>query len=76
MLVSTAGVLELDKLRPVDVLQSLLEERATAKVEAFFKAYGAAEAAAMAMQLAAAPTGTVPLVRHMLTRAWCIPVAV
>ena len=59
---STAGVLEVDKLRPVDVLQSLLEERATPKVEAFFKTYGAPEAAAMAMQLAAAPTGAVPLV--------------
>lgn len=62
VLVSTAGVLELDKLRPVDVLQALLEERATPKVEAFFDTYGAHEAAAMAMQLAAGVPGTVPLV--------------
>lgn len=62
VLVSTAGVLEVDKLRPVDVLQVLLEERATVKVEAFFDTYGAHEAAAMAMQLAASVPGAVSLV--------------
>lgn len=54
VLVSTAGVVEVEKLRPADVLSRLLQEPGGAKLAHFFKSYGAAEAAAMCIQLAAA----------------------
>ncbi|KAL4425159.1 hypothetical protein ABPG77_008264 [Micractinium sp. CCAP 211/92] len=54
VMVTTAGVLELEKLRPVDVLAQLLEQRDAAKLEMFFKSYGAPEAAAMCILLATA----------------------
>eukprot|EP00878_Enallax_costatus_P016050 GHUV01016827.1.p1 GENE.GHUV01016827.1~~GHUV01016827.1.p1 ORF type:complete len:1150 (+),score=458.72 GHUV01016827.1:567-4016(+) len=47
VVVSTAGVLELERRRPVDVLQALLAERSADKLKQFFDAYGAPEAAAM-----------------------------
>ena len=60
--------------RPVDVLQQMLEEERTGgsgsgsgggRIRAFFEAYGAAEAAAMAVMLASARPGSggVPAVR-------------
>ena len=45
------GVLELEKRRPVDILQQMLEERSTNKMEQFFKSYGAAEVASMCFSL-------------------------
>ncbi|KAL4426022.1 hypothetical protein ABPG75_010038 [Micractinium tetrahymenae] len=54
VMVTTAGVLELEKMRPVDVLAQLLEQRDAAKLEVFFKSYGAAEAAGMCILLATA----------------------
>ncbi|PSC67210.1 nuclear pore complex NUP155 [Micractinium conductrix] len=54
VVVTTAGVLEIEKMRPVDVLAQLLEQRDATKLELFFKAYGAAEAAAMCILLATA----------------------
>jgi nuclear pore complex protein Nup155 len=60
VLVTAAGVLELAKLRPADVLAALLTERAPAKVEQFFQSYGAPEAAAMCVQLAAAGPPAAP----------------
>ncbi|KAK9806121.1 hypothetical protein WJX72_002210 [[Myrmecia] bisecta] len=59
VLVSTAGVLELEKRRAVDVVQQILEERSGAKLEQFFKSYGAAEVAAMCFMLATMPQTSV-----------------
>eukprot|EP00884_Botryococcus_braunii_P002912 jgi/Botrbrau1/12621/Bobra.0169s0148.1 len=51
-LISTAGVLKLEKRRPVDTLRLILEERSPpAKLEHFFKAYGPAEVAVMCFLL-------------------------
>lgn len=63
---TTAGVLLVDKLRPADVLAQLLQEPGGAKLEIFFKSYGAAEAAAMCIQLAAAgpPAASAAVVGH------------
>lgn len=55
---STAGVLEVEKRRPVDVLASILEERSAPKLEQFFAGYGAAEVAAMCFCLATCPPST------------------
>lgn len=49
------GVLEMVKRRPVDVLQTFLEERASTKIDQFFGSYGAAEAAATCLLLCTAP---------------------
>ena len=46
-----SGVLELEKRRPVDILQQMLEERSSNKMEQFFKSYGAAEVASMCFSL-------------------------
>jgi nuclear pore complex protein Nup155 len=76
VLLSNAGVIELEKRRPVDVLQQLLQEErptgagaaagaagaASTRVAEFFQSYGAAEAAAMCILLASAPPGAVPAV--------------
>ena len=43
------------KRRPVDVLQTFLEERAATKIDQFFGSYGAAEAAATCLLLCTAP---------------------
>jgi nuclear pore complex protein Nup155 len=59
-IVTTAGVLEVERLRPADVLAQLLQENDASKLEVFFKAYGAAEAAAMCIQLAAAGPPAAP----------------
>ncbi len=61
--VSTSGTLQLERRRPVDVLWAILEERSPPKLDAFFRAFGAAEAACMCYQLAAAPLAAVPAVR-------------
>lgn len=61
--VSTAGVLEVEKRRPVDVLANILEERSAAKLEQFFRSYGAAEAAAMCFMLATSPAASASPVR-------------
>lgn len=61
--VSTAGVLEMEKRRPVDVLAAILEERVPGKLESFFRSYDPAEAACMAYQLATSPTSSFPAVR-------------
>ena len=51
----STGVLEVERVRPAEVLAAMLEERSSAKLEAFFRAYGAPEAAAMALLLATSP---------------------
>lgn len=62
VLVSTAGVLELERRRPVDVLQALLQERSPEKLQQFFEAYGAPEAAAMCYLIATAGNQSMALV--------------
>ena len=46
-----AGVLQLEKQRPVDVLAGILEGRSAQQLEGFFRAYGAPEVAAMLLLL-------------------------
>ncbi len=62
VLISTAGVLELEKRRPADILAALLSERDGPKLQQFFAAFGAAEAAAMCYLLATSAPGEVPAV--------------
>lgn len=50
----------------MDVLWAILEERAPQKLDAFFRAFGAAEAACMCYQLATAPLAAVPAVSRVL----------
>eukprot|EP00879_Flechtneria_rotunda_P022745 GHRR01024022.1.p1 GENE.GHRR01024022.1~~GHRR01024022.1.p1 ORF type:complete len:934 (+),score=353.75 GHRR01024022.1:671-3472(+) len=64
VVVSTAGVLELERRRPVDVLQALLQERAPEKLQQFFEAYGAPEAAAMCYLIAASENQSLRLVEE------------
>ncbi|KAI8471772.1 MAG: nucleoporin-domain-containing protein [Monoraphidium minutum] len=59
VLISTAGVLELEKRRPADVLAALLAERDAGRLAQFFAAFGPGEAAAMCYMLAAAAPGEV-----------------
>ena len=66
--VSTAGVLEMEKRRPVDLLAAILEERVPAKLESFFRSYDPSEAACMAYQLATSPTTSISVVRTPPTR--------
>jgi len=56
-LVTTAGVLLLERRRPVDVLQQVLEDRDAQRLAQFFAVYGAAEAGAMCLILAAGGGG-------------------
>lgn len=58
--VTTAGVVELERLRPADVLAHILQNADRSKLELFFKAYGAPEAAAMCVQLAASGLSGTP----------------
>lgn len=51
VLITTAGVIELQKLRPAELLQILLEERTGDRLQQFFETYGAQEAAAMCWHL-------------------------
>ena len=60
VVINTAGVVELEKRRPVDVLALILEEKNTAKLEQFFRSYGAAEVAAMCFMLATQPPSAIP----------------
>lgn len=64
--VTTAGVAEVERLRPADVLAQLLQEPGGPKLELFFKSYAAPEAAAMCIQLAAAgpPVASAAVVAH------------
>ena len=56
------GVVEVERRRPLEVMAAILEERAPERLEQFFRAHGAAEAAAMAWALASAPPpGTSPV---------------
>ena len=66
VLISTAGTLELERRRPVDVLAALLAERDAARLAQFFAAFGAAEAAAMCFMLAAGDVADVPAVRSFV----------
>jgi len=61
VLISTAGVVELEKRRPIDVLVRVLEERHPDRVRQFFEAYGAPEAAAMCINIASSRPGTYPV---------------
>ena len=63
LLTTMAGVLELEKQRPVEVLQAILEERSAQQLEAFFRAYGAPEVAAMCLLLITHPSATLHVVR-------------
>ena len=62
--VSTSGVMKVEKRRPVDVLGAILDDRASAKLEAFFCTYDASEAASMCYQLATSPATVVSTVRY------------
>jgi len=64
--VTTAGVAEVERLRPVDVLAQLLQEPGGPKLELFFKSYAAPEAAAMCIQLVASgpPVASSAVVAH------------
>jgi nuclear pore complex protein Nup155 len=64
--VTTAGVAEVERLRPADVLAQLLQEPGGPKLELFFKSYAAPEAAAMCIQLAASgpPAASSAVVAH------------
>ncbi|KAF5829261.1 Non-repetitive/WGA-negative nucleoporin C-terminal-domain-containing protein [Dunaliella salina] len=61
VLISTAGVVELEKRRPIDILVRVLEERHPNRVRQFFEAYGAPEAAAMCINIASSRPGTYPV---------------
>ncbi|MEW5305512.1 MAG: hypothetical protein WDW36_008046 [Sanguina aurantia] len=61
VLISTAGTMEVERRRPVDVLASILEERSPEKLRSFFDIYGAVEAAAMCYILATAAPGELGL---------------
>ena len=60
VVINTAGVVELEKRRPADTLALILEERTPAKLEQFFRSYGAAEVAAMCFMLATQSPSSVP----------------
>jgi len=62
VLISTAGVIELEKRRPIDILQQILEERSSDKLRQFFEAFGPPEAAAMCFMVAASRPGQVSAV--------------
>lgn len=70
VVMTTVGLLELEKSRPVDVLQHFLEQGAPAQLEEFFKSYGAAETSAMCVILATACAGaaSVPTSTSSLAR--------
>ena len=66
-LISTGGVAELVKRRPVDVLQAVLsDEKGSNKLQQFFDLYGAEEAAAMCWQLWGCPAPQTPAVHALL----------
>jgi nuclear pore complex protein Nup155 len=64
--VTTAGVAEVERLRPADVLAQLLQGPGGPKLELFFKSYAPREAAAMCIQLAASgpPVASSTVVAH------------
>ena len=66
VVVNTAGVVELEKRRPVDSLALILEERNAAKLEQFFRSYGPAEVAAMCFMLATQLPAVLPQVQKYL----------
>jgi hypothetical protein len=69
VVVNTAGVVELEKRRPVDSLALILEERSTTKLEHFFRSYGPAEVAAMCFMLATQLRAEKPQVQTFLQQA-------
>jgi len=66
VVINTAGVVELEKRRPVDTFALILEEKNTGKLEQFFRSYGAAEVAAMCFMLATQSPSLLP-------QASCVP---
>lgn len=58
--INTAGVVELEKRRPLDTLALILEERNAGKLEQLFRSYGAAEVAAMCFALATQSPSQLP----------------
>ena len=60
VVINTAGVVELEKRRPVDTFALILEEKNTGKLEQFFRSYGAAEVAAMCFMLATQSPSLLP----------------
>jgi nuclear pore complex protein Nup155 len=67
VLVGTAGVLEVERRRPVDLLAGLLLEGSPAKLQQFFGSYGSAEAAAMCYTLATWDVTSMPAVSNTVT---------
>lgn len=65
VVINTAGVVELEKRRPADALAIILEEKNSAKLEQFFRAYGPAEVAAMCLMLATQPASALPQVIYL-----------
>ncbi|KXZ50010.1 hypothetical protein GPECTOR_18g164 [Gonium pectorale] len=65
-LIGTAGVLELEKRRPVELLVHILERNSQEQLRSFFQAYGAVEAAAMCYMVATAGPPVGPLTRGSL----------
>ncbi|KAJ9533902.1 hypothetical protein QJQ45_026986, partial [Haematococcus lacustris] len=61
VLISTAGCVELERRRPLEVLGAVLEERQAARLRHFFEAFGAAEAASMCCAIACSTPGAMPL---------------
>lgn len=59
VLISTAGVVQLEQRRPVDVLEQILQGGSAQQLADFFEVYGATEAAAMCYSLATARSGAV-----------------
>ncbi|GLC36182.1 hypothetical protein PLESTB_001371300 [Pleodorina starrii] len=51
-LIGTAGVVELEKRRPVELLMQILERNSQEQLRSFFQAYGSVEAAAMCYLIA------------------------
>ena len=68
-------MLELEKRRPVDILQQLMEERSTSKMDQFFKSYGAPEVAAMCFSLVTStePNSVSPFLLPYLAHLLPIP---
>ena len=70
VVVNTAGVVELEKRRPVDSLAIILEQRSAAMLEQFFRSYGPAEVAAMCFMLATQLSAVLPQVQKNLQEAY------
>jgi hypothetical protein len=60
--VSTAGVVEVARRRPVDILAELLTAQSQDKLKEFFSSYGPAEASAMCYSLVTSDPLAIPAV--------------